>query len=53
MIARLSGEGAGRATPFPLIYDANRRQGGPPQWAPLHPVPDPRPPSIAGTARDR
>ena len=52
MIARLSGAGAGRTTAIPLTYDTNRRQGGPPQWAPLHPAPDPRPPTVGGTARD-
>jgi Tol biopolymer transport system component len=51
-IVRLAGEGAGRSVAIPLIYDTNRRQAGPPQWSPLHPLPDPRPPSVGGTARD-
>ena len=53
MIARLSGEGAGRVRSLPLAYDTARREAAPPQWAPLNPVPDPRAPTVGGTARDR
>jgi Tol biopolymer transport system component len=51
-IVALSGNGSGRSTAFPLNYDTTRRLAGPPRWAPLNPVPDPRPPSVGGTAWD-
>ena len=51
-IVSLTGERAGTAEPFLLVYDTNRRQGSPPQWSPLTPAPDPRPASIGGTAWD-
>jgi Tol biopolymer transport system component len=51
-IVTLAGAGAGRSTAFPLIYDTTRRLAGPPRWAPLNPVSDPRPASVGGTAWD-
>jgi Tol biopolymer transport system component len=52
LLVWLAGENAGRSTAFTLRYDTSRRQAGPPQWSPLHSVPDPRAPSVGGTARD-
>ena len=51
-IVSLTGERAGTAEPFLLVYDTNRRQGSPPQWSPLIPAPGPRPASVGGTAWD-
>lgn len=51
-IVPLTGERAGTAEPFLLVYDTNRRQGSPPQWSPLAPAPNPRPATVSGTAWD-
>jgi hypothetical protein len=51
-IVHLTGERVGTVATLPLFYDTNRRQAGPPQWSPLNPLPDPRPPSVGGTAWD-
>ena len=45
-------DGAGTPTHVRLTYDADRRLGGPPQWAPLTLAAPLGPPTVAGTAAD-